>query len=255
MKKHLLALVVLMVVMTGTSGFGQGLGFSAGAGLVVAPEWGKIEFSGGGTSFAIADNFQSPLGVQAFFDATYVQLRVGYLFGGERAFEPFTFEDSGTPVTINLSGKYDYTVLDFSVLGKYPFQIGSIRISPVAGIGYTLFTKLILPNEATVYAGKSFFDLLDDTLDIVDEEDKAAARGQLVSQYQASNRFWISTGLDAEIPLVGNIFLQPSVLAQFGLASRDERNFKDLFLEEVSGGSASQSNFRLQTSLSVGYRF
>jgi hypothetical protein len=57
MKKHLLALVVLMVVMTGTSVFGQGLGFSAGAGLVVAPEWGKIEVSGGGETFTFMENF------------------------------------------------------------------------------------------------------------------------------------------------------------------------------------------------------
>jgi hypothetical protein len=177
-----------------------------------------------------------------------VQLRVGYLFGGNRdlsyALNP------GEPKDDEFSGKYDYSILEVNILGKYPFRIGPITLSPVVGVGYTLFTRLIFPDNIDDFGGEPVQDAIDFIRN--DQSDEFADFATV--WFQSSNRWWISAGLDAEIPLVGSIFLQPSVLAQFGLASSTERNVKELYNNQ-GADSYSQSNFRLQTSLSVGYRF
>ena len=68
---------------------------------------------------------------RAFFDATYIQVSIGYMFinGGH-----LTTTVNGSSSSSDVSGSLSY--LTFAAYLKYPFDIGPIELFPLLGIEY-----------------------------------------------------------------------------------------------------------------------
>jgi opacity protein-like surface antigen len=121
MKKALVVLVLTVVV--GTAAFAvPAFGISAGAGGLFNAGFG------GGVEYDHVD-YDPPVtlgfGGFAFLDATFAELDATFVYATSS-------EDSG--------GKtYDTTApgLVFSLLGKYPIELGAVTVFPLLGVNYT----------------------------------------------------------------------------------------------------------------------
>jgi hypothetical protein len=117
--KRTIMLALFAAVLSAAAYAAPDLSFSAGAGAY---------FSHGGISGLKSGGWESEItatgaGGFAFFDATFVEVDVGF-FGG-------ALDDGG----------YDngsYAAMDLSLLGKYPFAAGPVTIFPLAGIDWKI---------------------------------------------------------------------------------------------------------------------
>lgn len=123
MKKLIAILVVAFVAMSATFA----IDMSAGGGLVFGSMTYKVEYDFGPLTVDIS-NTDSMYGAFGFFDATYIQVSIGY-----------------TKV------KHDNEVssLEFDFLGKYPFPVGKkFHVFPLAGLGYQKAVSVESGDEA-----------------------------------------------------------------------------------------------------------
>lgn len=118
MKKLIAILVVAFVAMSATFA----IDMSAGGGLVFGSSITK-------TDFVTEDTESNSLyGAFGFFDATYVQVSIGY---------------------IKVNSDNETGSLVFDLLGKYPFAIGKkFTLFPLAGIGYQKCVSIDTGDEA-----------------------------------------------------------------------------------------------------------
>ena len=111
MKKSISILVLLGILATGA--FAQGLSLSAGGGLL---QWDYgIPLSEG------AEGYNRALSFYGFFDANYAEFSVAFGVG------------NNTEKT-----DVDFLNLQFSLLGKYPFELGSVTFFPLLGARFVL---------------------------------------------------------------------------------------------------------------------
>ena len=124
MKKLIAVLVVAFVAMSATFA----IDMSAGGGLVFGSSTTKTEYDLG-YGLSVDDSESNSLyGAFGFFDATYVQVSIGY-------------------VKVNSDNETGSVVFD--VLGKYPFDIGTkFKLFPLAGIGYQKCISIDTGDEA-----------------------------------------------------------------------------------------------------------
>jgi len=124
MKKFIVVTILLALAAGGA--FAQ-LSMSAGGGALFdfstnngAKDGGDLE------GFRILS-----FGGYVFFDATYVEADVYFAYGKNTAYQKVggssDSEDSGSS-----------TQLGFSLLGKYPIELGSITIFPLLGVNYNM---------------------------------------------------------------------------------------------------------------------
>jgi opacity protein-like surface antigen len=75
-----------------------------------------------------------------FFDATYAELSVGFSSGQIK----YKYHSEMTmPIsTTHIENKGTYTALDFSLLGKIPFNFGRFTLFPLAGVTYQRFLSV-----------------------------------------------------------------------------------------------------------------
>jgi len=121
MKKLIAILVVAFVAMSATFA----IDMSAGGGLVFGSSTTKTEYD----LVSIDDSESNSLyGAFGFFDATYVQVSIGY---------------------IKVNSDNETGSLVFDLLGKYPFAIGKkFTLFPLAGIGYQKCVSIDTGDEA-----------------------------------------------------------------------------------------------------------
>ena len=132
MKKLIAILVVAFVAMSATFA----IDMSAGGGLVFGSSTTKTEYDLGAWGTVDDTESNSLYGAFGFFDATYVQVSIGY-------------------VKVNSDSEVGSIVFD--VLGKYPFAIGTkFTLFPLAGIGYQ---KAVSVEEGVDEADASHFVL------------------------------------------------------------------------------------------------
>jgi len=112
MKKILVTMFVMFLAVSASFA----LEMSAGGGVVYGYQTIKQEYDG---AWSGNDDTETDDGFGAFgyFDATYVQVSIGYHAGDETGF------------------------LDSSVVGKYPIKLGKFSIFPLAGVGYARAVK------------------------------------------------------------------------------------------------------------------
>jgi opacity protein-like surface antigen len=118
----------------------------------------------------------------AFFDATYAELAVSFIYGAGKYDEP-------NKAIVNFS----IMNLGFSLLGKYPFSIGKLSVFPLVGVEYrrTLSVKDEDGNEVDTAAGD--FSAL-----------------------------WFQAGGGADFALTNNLFIRGSLLYGLRLPSTFE---------------------------------
>ena len=117
-KKLMLVFVVAVFVKTGA--FAQ-VDFSAGAGIHLGPAVFVGDFSDASSAFEF--------GFHSFFDATFVELGMG--LGWQTSSEDWG--DGNVWITTQ--------ALEFTLLGKFPFEMGdfgfsNVTVFPMAGLGF-----------------------------------------------------------------------------------------------------------------------
>ena len=133
MKKSIFILVMFTLV---TSGVFAQISLSAGGGALF--DWSfnnGLSFSEPGFgSVSLSIDNMSP-GAYAFFDATFVEAEVNFAYGWMT--EKLKAEELGYG---SFSYKYTYGSLQlgFSVLGKFPFDLGFITLFPLLGLDYNI---------------------------------------------------------------------------------------------------------------------
>jgi len=128
MKKRIAILVALALVATGA--FAQ-FSMSTGGGLLANPSFNNgVDIEGGGVSGSVGLDITS-IGGFAFFDVTYVELDVSFAYGIATMYTKGAAVDSGTDDTNIMS-------VGFTLLGKYPINLGKITIFPLLGVEYNL---------------------------------------------------------------------------------------------------------------------
>jgi hypothetical protein len=136
MKK--ITLCAVLVLWTAASALAlPPLKLSVGAGGLFASDFG-----GGVKEDSSGDAIKMPSyggGGFAFFDATYAELAVSFIYGAGKYDEPNQAIQN-----------YSVMNLGFSLLGKYPFSIGKLSVFPLVGVEYrrTLSVKDEDGNEA-----------------------------------------------------------------------------------------------------------
>jgi len=120
-KKIVLALLMTALLAGGV--FAQGF-LSAGGGLAISPSFSTGKYDGKELDDASV-GFDA--GLNLFFDAKYVEVNLGLLFGNTKS-----AKDAG--------GKgIDTTTLTLGLVGKYPFEFGTkFALFPFLGIDYSI---------------------------------------------------------------------------------------------------------------------
>jgi hypothetical protein len=200
--KKIITLVMLLLV--GSLIFAQSPGLSAGVGLTVSPMQSTAE---GDKLFS-----RTPIGAKVFVDATFIEASVGIEFSNELKFSTVTFDD------------FSATSLTLSLLGKLPIDLGSLVLSPMAGITYM---------RTLTFNGDGF-----DINDLEDED----------RQFYGLDRLWLNIGVSADFPISPTMYLRASGLFGYGLNNDTEKLLEDAFDETII-------NTRWDFGVSVGFRF
>jgi hypothetical protein len=127
-KKVVLALLMAALLVGGA--FAEGFSMSAGGGLL---------FDLSGNNGIKADDYYMgyrnlSFGGYGFFDATYAEVDVSFAYG---MLKP-VYEGDGLEDVMGGGADPSVLQLGFSLLGKYPIELGSITLFPLLGINYNM---------------------------------------------------------------------------------------------------------------------
>ena len=210
MKKVVLVLVLAAFVAGGA--FAQTL-FSAGGGFMF--DGGRRGSVSGGGFDANLNSFG--FGGYVFLDATFVELSVGLLMG------PYSQRMSGGGLpTVSYSGSF--SSMGFSLLGKYPFNIGggNVFLFPLLGVGYDI---VLFVSDA----------------DDVDSFDL--------------NTFSIQFGIGADLGINERLFIRTSLLGTWRFAPRYARDMADYLSDSTGINFSASGGFGVTTKIAIGFRF
>lgn len=171
---------------------------------------------------------ESYLGVNAFFDVTYLRLSLGADFGvggkeikTEGSIAGFTLAPSGS------NEDYRETNLNLNVVGKFPFKLGIIDLYPMLGFDFAF----------NVAAKDGDIDLRENASD--------KAKSDL-------NHYYFIAGLGADIKF-GKFFITPT--ATFGVDLKKHSSYEDFKkLANAANGKYRHNNFLVNFGLGFGYK-
>ncbi|MDA3940650.1 MAG: hypothetical protein PF693_15300 [Spirochaetia bacterium] len=216
-------LVVVVLVVVSVSLFA--LDMSAGGGATFDYSSSTMKADVTGYEMSMNQAYQV-LGFGAFFDATYLQIGLDY---GLVAAGKMTLKVTGSPdVSEDLKGSI--TFLNFKVFGKYPIDMGSFVLFPIAGIEQRV---------NLTYKDENGVDLKKDMTD--DEKEHI-------------NETWIKMGVGADFPLSEGLYLRPITLLGYKIQSKMEKDLVDYYMD-MGADSASWNTFGFEFSLNLGYKF
>jgi hypothetical protein len=211
------AILMALVLVFGAGAFA--LDLSAGTGVYFAQTYGYSKVEGYDASHYVAN---SNFGASFFFDAAYVELGLnlgGYNYGF-RAIGP-----NGVFYTEDFNGLN----VGFSLYGKFPFTIGSVKFFPLLGMDSQL---------GLAYLDVQLNDLPTKINDL--EKDDAA---------DLYNSAWIKFGAGVDADLTRSLYLRTSFLYGFKFYSTKESEWKDDL--DIDDLIYSGPTFRI----AVGYKF
>ncbi len=220
--KRFFAILLVLLLGCGTALFG--LDLSAGAMIDYTRVNEHVGGSFGGSSGY--DNINIPaLNLGAFFDATYAQVSIGY-FGSLTGKEDISSGGTTTSADYNYYTKY----ISAGLLGKYPFDLGMVKLFPLLGIEYDLNLSLTDQNGNDVKST------------LTDQEKKDM------------NQFWVKVGAGADFDLTKNIYFRPEILFGYKLPSQTDKDTVDS-LQAAGATGVSVVWTRWDFGLMAGYRF
>jgi hypothetical protein len=146
-------------------------------------------------------------GFFVLFDATYIEVNAGMLFGRiKQEYGNGEYSDE----TLKL------TYLTFGLFGKYPIPIyfRGVYLSPMLGVQYDLGLSaefVLVGGEWNTYAKYQRDDILWDTSD----------------RFDYMNRLWIKFGIGFDIPFLSSFSLSTSFLYGINFGTKDDKKYKD----------------------------
>jgi hypothetical protein len=214
--KRLAALMALVLVL-GAEAFA--LDLSAGGGVYFAQTYSYAKQEGYDGIHSIGNN---NFGALFFFDATYAEL--GLNLGGYN----YGFSAIG-PNDISYVEGFNGFNLGFSLYGKFPFTVGSVKLFPLLGLDSQL--------------GLSY---LDDQLNELRTRRNDLSKGTAADYY---NSAWIKFGAGVDADLTKSLYLRTTFLYGFKFYSIKESDLKDDL--DIKDLVYSGPTFRI----AVGYKF
>jgi outer membrane protein W len=183
------------------------------------------EYGGGYAAFNFnTDNLGSAngFGIGMFLDVTYVEISLDFIFGSVKT--SHLYSNSWYDAAMKT------THFGFTLLGKYPFAVGSLTVFPLLGIDYQIF----LSGKAN-----SAVHSVDYTMTYGREE--------------MFDDFSIAIGAGLDYKLTGALYLRGEFLLNFKLDNKNEAHIRDITSEY--GDEFSLFSFGPRVSIGIGYKF
>jgi opacity protein-like surface antigen len=140
-KKSISILVLLALVAVGA--FAQGISLSAGGGLLLdysARNGVEVSTKLLGTEYTVySGNRNLSFGGYGFFDFTYGEVDLSFAYGSLSSVYDSNIPGDNTKAS---SDSMSAIQLGFTVLGKYPFDLGGFTVFPLFGLGYNAVLSL-----------------------------------------------------------------------------------------------------------------
>ena len=132
---------------------------------------------------------------QGFFDAQYALAQIGFnhTVGNTKSEVKASF--GGTSTTNSSDMKLEVGYFNIGIFGKYPFAVGSAKISPMLGFEFDIATS-------AKYGGYDF------------------------PLKEKLNAYWIDAGAGADIFVMKNLFIRPQLLLGFQMNKNDFITFQ-----------------------------
>ena len=219
MKKSISILVLLALVTAGAFAIDMSVG--GGALLDLSLNNG---LSGSFEGFNFKQEIRNTsFGGFVFFDATYAEIDVSFAYGLLK----WSGENMGGPGgNTDIDG--NLMQLGFSLLGKYPIDLGMITISPILGGSYNV-----------VLSGKLTFGGV--SVDLKDMED-------IDNVVQDLSQFGVLGGVGVDFPLTSSLYLRGQALFQL--------RFPMKFFREMAEGPINATyGMGPRVKVGVGYKF
>jgi hypothetical protein len=182
--------------------------------------------SGFGISYVLR-NTAFPFHAEAYIDAQYVQIGVGYrLSVGGHQWESVTYSGTTTTAVDADTGTKGYAA--FTAYLKYPFTVGQYLLLPLLGFEYDV----------------NALDLDSSGNDL---------RGSMSSQQLANeNQFWVKAGIGTQIPLVNWGYLRAQLLIGWKILSPAESDAVATAI--TSGYGATLFSLQPELGIAVGFK-
>jgi len=222
MKKCISVLVLLALLAGGA--FAADFGLSAGGGALFDMSLNNgVKVDSDGMKGSLGHNNTS-FGGFIFFDATYVEVDIGFAYG---ILKPYAKDDAK-----DLKDDKDTTAmqLNFALLGKYPIEVGSFTIFPLLGVSY----NFVLSAKRD---GK--------TLKNAKDEEIAKDLSQ----------FGILGGIGADFGLTDSLYLRAEALFQLRLASKYQNDTKKGLEDMGAKGGKPTLGVGPVIKVALGYKF
>ena len=237
MKNVIALLIIFLCLVTGLSAMDMSLGggfhfdMNTGSGL-------KYEF-GNENKYSLGYDVMS-FGGFLFFDLSYAIIDINFAFGSIG----MVCKENGKRIDFvdNERQAGNMTQLGFSILGKYPMEMGSITFFPLLGINYNMVLTLKDKNGETQQEG-------DDNGELVDVNPSTW------------NQFGILAGIGLDFPFNDNLFLRGQVLFQMRLPTSDRSEMADKWnkyakdIGETGLKATATAGFGPRIQIGIGYKF
>ncbi|MDR1301782.1 MAG: outer membrane beta-barrel protein [Treponema sp.] len=222
MKKRIFLGLVLAAVAAGGAFALPELKLSAGVGGYFTSDFGGgVKGSSGGYTISGKTPYAGGGGF-AFFDATFMELSLGFWGGGST----FTMESGGGTVETDLS----VMGLDIGLLGKYPLAVNEkLSVFPLLGITYRIM--LSVKNEDG------------DQLKNSDGDDAAGDFSAL----------WFRLGAGVDYSFTDQVYVRGGLLYGLRLANKFENDYVDTI--PSAADPKTLLGHGLEIKIAVGYRF
>jgi hypothetical protein len=170
-----------------------------------------------------------PFAATVYFDATYAMAAFGFRANGD-PHQTIRSVDGSTVDTTESDLDERSGFLSFSLLGRYPFEIGSVTLFPLLGIEY----DLNVPKAA-------------------DGTDLKAALPE--EERPWLNQFWFKAGAGADFVVYKGLYIRPLVLMGFKLLNQGEKNHLQDAIDTFGVTTARTTDFVLEAGVQAGWRF
>ena len=138
MKRVLLSLVFISSLVTASYaadfklGIGGGLFFDYYISRGVVSDTTTMDIH----TKVVASSDNPSTGAFFYFDATYVELDLSYMFGFPKNQSTLNVSGGGMNMQTDSVARGTFQAIELSLLGKYPFTLGKFRIFPLLGASY-----------------------------------------------------------------------------------------------------------------------
>ena len=220
MKKSISVLILLALVTTGA--FAQ-IGLSAGGGLLFDGNFGDgLEGKMGSVKHSQTKDTIS-FGGFVFFDATYAEIDIAFLYGTT------SFKSDPKDPDDN-RGKWTSMQLGFSLLGKYPIEMGPVTIFPLLGINYNML------------------------LEVKDKDGKKIKDNEYF-KLKEQHQLGFLAGVGVDYPLNDNLYLRGEALFSLRLPSKSTEDYIKNAKDSGATDVTPLLGLGPRIKVGVGYRF